>query len=161
MQLKLSLNKHYYEDYLRWLFESPTGEIIISHKMNLGKYLYAMVHTSDLPVNPPEGDIVIDIKIATRHTKLIPNKFYFYPPAVLDQINDMLEFYFDTDLRYYCLIGSELSMPRKQVYESFMTSRKMRPSREIYDMIKQRDYRRRQKLAKILNENMQQTDFQY
>jgi len=66
----------------------------------------------------------------------------------------MIEIYFDNDFREFCIIGQELNMKRKAVYEAFMELRDIKNSSEIYDMIKKRDYRRRKNLEQVLIDTM-------
>lgn len=150
-EIILPIRKSYLEDYLRWVFKSPTGPITITKRNNLGKLLTINKVESPVPVNV-EGIVLI---LPERN-----DRFYHYPADVVEMLNDMIEIYFDNDLREFCLIGQELNMKRKAVYEAFMELRDIKNSSEIFDMIKKRDYRRRKNIESIIVETMKTSVYQ-
>jgi TnpA family transposase len=144
-QITLPLRKSYFEDYLRWFFKSPSGPIVISKRNNLGKFICIHASESPIPVNN-QGTV---LQLPERN-----DKFIYFSEDVVEIINNMIEIYFDNDFREFCIIGQELNMKRKAVYEAFMELRDIKNSSEIYDMIKKRDYRRRKNLEQVLIDTM-------
>ena len=160
----LELKKNYYEDYLRWLFNSPEGILNVNPKMNIGKMFNAHLHVSEKPYHHQpifKDSVRVDLLVSTKMVRSLPQGFFYYPDFVVEQINELIEFYFDLDLTLWCQQGDKFNMQRKHVYASFLKSRKIINKTDIYEMIKKRDYRRRLKMQKILEDNFQNTDFQY
>lgn len=152
---KLPLKKNYYEEYLRWYFKSAEGTINISRTTMLGKFITALAVPIEYPVKEQAG---LPIAIPAYDSDLHKNKFYTFTPDVVDKINDMIEFYFDSDLREWCLVGGELNMQRKDIYSLFLKNRNLKEHNEIFEMIKKRDWRRRTKMKEILLNAMQSID---
>lgn len=94
-----------------------------------------------------------------KHEKRLPRGFYYYPAFVIDQINDLIDFYFDTDFRQFCLVGTELGVQRKHLYASFLKNRQIKNTGDFYERLKKRDFRRRQLMMKLIDENS--NDFGY
>ena len=156
----LPLRKSYFEDYLRWHFNSGHEQLAISLRSPLGKMLYGHISVSFKPVPKPEGERILTLRLPTKDANRLPSGFYYYHKYVIDQINDLIDFYFDTDFRQYCLVGLELGMQRKEIYESFLKNRNIVNSTDFYERLKKRDYRRRQSLIKLIDENSNYFGFQ-
>lgn len=150
-KVQLQLKKPYYEDYLRWLFQSPEGDIVVSGSKNLGRIIYTLLSRSEIPVKPKQP-IAVPLLIPYRHNKL-PEGFYFFNEAATEQINEMVDVFLDLDFRSYCLAGTEMGMQRKDVYASFLHSRNFTPSCDLFEMLKKRDYRLRKKFKNLLEEH--------
>lgn len=159
ISIELPLRRNYFADYLRWHFNSPGNDIHVSMKSPLGKLFYGMVQVAYRPQPKPTGNNIINIHLPVKDAKRLPTGFHHYPPFVVDQINDLLDFYFDTDFRQYCLVGKEIGMERRHMYESFLKNRNIRNTEDFFERLKKRDYRRRQLLMKLIDENS--NDFGY
>lgn len=157
--VSLPLKKDYYYEYLHWHFDSPGGPIYGSMSKPLGKLFYSTVHISSKPVKEVgEYPFRVDVIIPQRNDIHIPDGFYYYPTHVIDQINNLIDFYFDTDFRQYCVTAAELGIQRKHVYSTFLKTRGIKSDRDFYDRLKKRDYRRRQRMMQLLDESGRQLE---
>lgn len=160
----IELKKDYYEDYLRSLFESPEGPITVNQKMSLGKLFNSLVQINPTPIrntsNLFKDSVFVDITFSTKQSRVLPSGFFYYPNWAVLQINDMIEFYFDSDLRQCCLFADEMNLNRNDVFDVFIKHRKIKNKSKFHEMIRKRDYRRRKKLKASIINSMKLIDFQ-
>lgn len=163
-KVTIELKKDYYEDYLRWLFKSPEGPIDLKQRTSIGKLLNSLVHIKNTPIrnlsSVYEKSVFVDVILSTNRTRLKPNGFYYYPNWAIHNINDMIEFYFDSHLMQCCLFADEMNMHRSEVLELFIRHLKINNNSDFYEMIRKRAYRRRKKLKTSIIDNMKLIDFQ-
>lgn len=164
-KVTIELKKDYYEDYLRSLFESPEGPIIVNQKMSLGKLFNSLVQINPTPIrnnnnNLFKDSVSVEIILSTKQSRLLPDGFYYYPNWAVCNINDMIEFYFDSDLRQCCLFADEMNLNRNDVLDVFIKHRKIKNKSNFHEMIRKRDYRRRKKLKASIINSMKLIDFQ-
>ena len=138
----LYLRHEYLHDYLRFLFDSegkPEIEIGRGHK--LGSYICCIRKYSDMPkeTKAPRGfEYEVRLTFPSNRTK---SKFIYFVQEDIMDINDMVEAYFDIDFWRYYLHGQKMSIPQKDILETFIISRKLNSLAYNTEVLKKREYR--------------------
>jgi hypothetical protein len=142
-----------FEDYLRWLFSSHSGEIIIRTKFDLGNFIVSHVSESQLP-KQSFGSPQIQLQLPISHFEQKKPRFYFFDEWQTEMINKQISACFDLDYRQFCVSGDEKGIKKHIVIQSFIRVLNIRNSPEIFERLKKRDYRRRKILDQYLTEGI-------
>jgi hypothetical protein len=144
LKVKLKLSKPYYENYLRFVFNCPSGPVIISRNNALGKFISSQISESYLPVPDNDG---ISLSVPIRPLYALQNKYLYFTDWRMRQINDAIEFYIDFHIREYSLIAEEKRYHFKTMYELFLSQLNLENNPDYYEMFKKRNYRRRKMMS--------------
>lgn len=127
------------EQFLRWLFKSPTGPIKITREHDLGKFFMSLYRYSE----EPKESAGIDIDFGSIQS--IKFHWCYYTADDQRKINDAIDSYMTLDLMYFILEQKANGREYKDIYVDYVVSRKLEFDDKILDMIKKRDYRFRKK----------------
>lgn len=139
-------------DYIKYLF--PQGETdgpyVVKSSHTFGELLISHIRESERPVLPPSGDNVIELSLPLSNaTQYLSNKFIYYSASDMLRLNCGLKALFDIDFQTFYLKAEGLGFTKKEIIETFITSRKL-VDNDPYEALHKRVYRREQeKRARI------------
>ncbi len=149
----LILKKSYYENYLRFLFDSPTDDIIVKRDHEVGKYLFSRVrycHPSELKnfIRKNETGHQLQLVMPAHGNDLSRNYCAYFTADDMARINDFIESSAYLDFRMMVQTGNiDLKMDRKTVIEIYSD---LIFREDKYEMLKKDEWRKRKKIREWL-----------
>ncbi len=149
-------------DYLHYLFAYEDGAFSVFRDKEFGKYLCAMVHTSDTPPPKPTiTDSTVIFTIPPRVHDLFTKQFLYIRPGDYKRIEDRLKTDYNIDFDKYLYEGLKLGIQRKKVIENFIIHRKLVNKIGDVEALKKRGYRDDlKKLEKLTRQLINRADYQ-
>lgn len=161
--IKLIIRKEEHEDYLRFVFGSPKkGPVTIDRCRDVGKYICSRVRYSDKPQSSAvaKGEFPVELILPERGLRTATSHYLYFTQEDIDKINDFLTAEFNQFFRGYMLAGEDMNMDYQDLIEAFMAGIGIRNPGTKFDTLKKKDYRHREKIHKILSENLQRVGYQ-
>lgn len=156
--IQLPLRKKYHENYLRYIFQSPTGPIPINRNEDVGKYLYSRVRYCDpsqLPVNNDQHSVALIMP--STPTDLSRNYCLYYTADDVARINDFIESSAYLEFRLLIQAGvHDLQMNRKLIIEVFSD---LILGTDRYEALKKDEYRKRKKIHAFIRNASQSFNY--
>ncbi|HNX87690.1 MAG TPA: hypothetical protein PKH58_01295 [Paludibacteraceae bacterium] len=147
--IQLKIRKPYFENYLRWVFNSQEGDIKVNRDEILGKFLFSMARTSDIPIKVRNQTGIVKL-IMPSHICDDRSKYrsIYYSVDDENHINDYIEACAFMDLRMMVQTAKlDMKMDRKTVFEIYS---EMIFGENKYEALKKYEYRRRKKALDYL-----------
>lgn len=149
--IKISLRKSYYENYLRFVFDTPEGPIPIIRTEAVGKYIFSRLRYSPTPVHQNHPGHQVEIILPKNGSCSAPSHFPYFTVEDTLFINDFINASSYLDFRLIVNTGcNDLNMDRKRVIGLYSD---LIFGEDKYEMLKKDDYRRRQKVTKWLHQS--------
>ena len=155
MTVTLRVDNTTLSDYLHYLYPQEADGLKVSSDNILGKLLIAHCREAPAPMFPIEGECVVTLILPKcRATQTLENKFLYYTAGDMAQLNMALRACFDLDLATYYRKGEAVGFSKKDIVEGFIFSRKLL-SKDNFDAIHKRVYRRQQEIMGQLSRKLQ------
>jgi len=155
--IQLFLRKPYFENYLRFIFESHEGPIIINRDHEIGKYLFSRVRYSNLKTKIEYTGHSVEIVLPANKNDCSRSNFIHYTSDDMLRINDFIESCAYLDLRMMIDVGSrDLKMDRKTIISVFSD---FVYGEDKYEMLKKDEYRKRKKIVDWLKKSSKQLGY--
>lgn len=149
--IRIFLRKAYFENYLRFIFDSHEGAIIINRDHEIGKYLFSRVRYSNSLSKVECSGHPVEIILPANKNDCSRTNFIYYTTDDLQRINDFIESSAYLDLRMMIDIGSrDLKMDRKTIISVFSDAIY---GEDKYEMLKKDEYRKRKKIVDWLKKS--------
>lgn len=149
--ITLFLRKPYFENYLRFIFDTPEGAIIVNRDHELGKYLFSRVRYSHNKSKAESTGHPVQLILPANGTDCSRTNFIYYTADDMARINDFLESSAYLDLRMMIDIGNkDLKMDRKTIISIFSDTIY---GEDKYEMLKKDEYRKRKKVVDWLKKS--------
>lgn len=153
-----------FEQFLRFTFNSPTGDIRVNRKHDLGKLMISRVRYAEKPVNNEGVGIVFpDVKSVKKHWCYYTSEdMHLINDAIssfltLDLVNFVLEKRATLDMLYYLAERRAKGKERNELFVEYILDRGFEMDGQIYDMLKKREYRFRASAYKKSEDNEQKS----
>ncbi|WP_299222217.1 hypothetical protein [uncultured Alistipes sp.] len=127
MEIKFRVSDQLALDYLRYLFNAPAPEPIrLSLASDFGRMAIGLYKTSDTPIDQSEDDRTVTL-VLPRHqtTAAAMTRYIYFTEADTKRLNMILDALFNIDLDTYYLQGIQAGMPKRDVIEGFVLSRRL------------------------------------
>lgn len=147
--IQLKIRKPYFENYLRWVFNSPEGDIKINRDEILGKFLFSMAKTSNIPIKKRNQSGIVKL-IMPSHICDDRSKYrsIYYTVDDENHINDFIESSAFMDLRMMIQTARlDMGMDRKTVIKIYC---EMIFGENKYEALQKYEYRRRKRALDYL-----------
>lgn len=142
MEIKFRAKDKLALDYLRYLFNAPAPESIrISLASDFGRMAVGLFKTSDTPVDRADDALTVTL-VFPRHqtTAAAMTRYAYFTEADMKRLNMILDALFNIDLDTYYLQGIQAGMPKRDVIEGFVLSRRL-VSADYAETLGKRAYR--------------------
>ncbi len=142
MEIKFRANDQLALDYLRHLFNSPApGPIRLSLASDFGRMAVGLFKTSDTPIEHTDDVFTVTL-VLPRHqaTAAAMTRYAYFSEADTKRLNAIIDALFNIDLDTYYLQGIQAGMPKRDVIEGFVLSRRL-VSVDYADTLGKRVYR--------------------
>jgi hypothetical protein len=151
------LRKRYFENYLRFIFDTPEGPIMINRDHELGKYLFSRVRYSHLKNKTDITGCPVELILPANGNDCSRTNFIYYSVDDMARINDFIESSAYLDLRMMIDIGNkDLKMDRKTIISIFSDAIY---GEDKYEMLKKDEYRKRKKVVFWLKKSAKQLGY--
>ena len=152
----LSITDSILQDYCRYLFpEMQDGFLKVTNKAMFGRLLISHLKVSDTPVPftaDPQSRMVFSFPILPS-SKTLADKWLYYDKTDTESLNDTLKALFDQDFYVFYFNGLHSEYQKRDIINAFIASRKLY-SREEFDVLSKRAYRKEQRYQKIIFEKL-------
>jgi hypothetical protein len=143
--IKLELKKDWYINYLKFVFATEEDPIKINRTEPLGKMLFSMVRTSNLPMHFCNEKPFVKLVMPSHGHDTGKYKFMYYTAEDVERISDYIEAMAYIDHRTMIVTGrNDLGMDKKTVVSIFST---MIYGEDCYEALTKDEYRKRKKYA--------------
>lgn len=142
MQIKFRPDDQLIFDYLRYLFNAKSGEPIrLTLANDFSRMAVGLYKVSDKPDDRPDDELTTTL-VLPRHqtTYAAMNRHIFFTNVDTKRLNMILDALFNIDLDTYYLQGIQAGMPKRDVIEAFIVSRRL-ISTDYTDTLNKRTYR--------------------
>lgn len=142
MQIKFRPDDQLSYDYLRYLFDARPGEPIrITLANDFGRMAVGLYKVSDRPDDRPDDAQTVTLVLPRHQTTYAAMTRYIYFTNVdTKRLNMILDALFNIDLDTYYLQGIQAGMPKRDIIEAFVVSRRL-VSADYADTLNKRTYR--------------------
>ena len=143
--IKLELKKPWYINYLKFVFASEDEPIKINRNEPLGKLLFSMVRTSNMPLHLTNDKKFVKLVMPDHKHDTGKYKFMYYTDEDTERISDYIEAMAYIDHRSMIATGKlDLGMDKKTVISIFST---MIYGDDCYEALTKDEYRKRKKYS--------------
>lgn len=142
MEIKFRAHDQLSIDYLRYLFDAePDGPIRISLTNDFGRMVVGLYKVSDIPEDHEDDPLTVTL-LLPRHqtTSAAMTRYIHFTKADTKRLNMILDALFNIDLDTYYLQGIQAGMPKRDIIEGFVISRRL-VSTDYADTLNKRTYR--------------------
>lgn len=142
MQIKFRPDNQLSYDYLRYLFDARPGEPIrITLANDFGRMAVGLYKASDKPDDRPDDPLTATLVLPRHQTTYTAMTRYIYFTNVdTKRLNMILDALFNIDLDTYYLQGIQAGMPKRDIVEAFVVSRRL-VSADFTETLNKRTYR--------------------
>ena len=141
--INLALRQPWYLNYLKFIFGSETEPIKVNRNEELGKYLFSMVRTAQLPVHFDTSLPYVKLIMPNHECDTGRYKFMYYTVEDTIRIGDYIEAVAYADLRSIIAAGNiDLGMDKKTIISLFSH---LIYGKDCYEALKKDEYRKRKK----------------
>lgn len=155
--IRLFLKKPYFENYLRFIFESNEGPILINRDHEIGKYLFSRIRYSNCRTKIEHNGHSVEIVLPANRNDCSRSNFIYYNSDDMIRINDFIESSAYLDLRMMIDVGNrDLKMDRKTIISVFSDAIY---GEDKYEMLKKDEYRKRKKIVEWLKKSSKQLGY--
>lgn len=159
-QITIELKPHL-ADFCRHEFKCDEyGRIFLSRKHDIGRHVYSMLLTSDMPVKKPVPDnpVTFIIPVTSTNHYEMKHRFVYVSKWGEEKIQDFIESEFNQRMRLLFEAGYRKRYSQKQIVEAILQAYNIRHTTLNYDSVKKSDYRQRRKNRKIIFDDLQRVD---
>lgn len=142
MQIQFTPSSELTLDYLCYLFKADPGQPIrLTLSNDFGRMAAGIYKTSEQPVMLPQNRLTVTL-ILPRHQATRPARarYAYFSQSDTRRLNLILDALLNIDLDTYYLQGIQAGMPKQDIIESFVVSRKI-ASMDYTDTLSKRTYR--------------------
>jgi len=132
-----------HREYLHHIFEFEDGTFKVTRDTDLGRFICAMVKTTEFPVEQKRDEekaVYFKLPVTSAMPSLFKH-FCHIGPDDQRKINDYLISVFNQDYTQYYYVGRSLRMKQKDVITNFILSRKLISKIGDVEQLKKRAYR--------------------
>jgi hypothetical protein len=141
MRIKFRAQNQYNLDYLRYIFDARPGEDVnITLTEDFGRMAMAMFQPCEKRDAKPDDELTVYLRLPRHKTIAGTTHRIYYPAAMQRRLNLLLSAQFNNELNTYYAQGIALGIPKKEIIEAFMDSRRM-TSVDGIDTLGKRVYR--------------------
>jgi hypothetical protein len=149
--IDLILKKQSSENYLRFIFNTPSGSTIqVNRDHEVGQYLFSRIRTCSFKKRRLDSatGIIAKLQMPTHGNDCGRNCLSYYSAEDMVRINDYIEASAYLDFRMMVQTGNiDLKMDRKTVIEIYSD---LIFGEDKYEMLKKDEYRKRKKIREYL-----------
>mgnify|MGYP001463989711 CR=1 FL=1 len=151
-RVAIELNDAVFEDYIRFVFKSPHGDIKVKQSLPLGKYISSQVKFAKQPrLSYGKANTALIISFPSlNHLTSNP----YFDQLATTQINKAISFYLDADFREFCILGYEKKMKLQAIVAKFIEVYNISGGDDAFERFKKREYRRRKKIDEMFMERI-------
>lgn len=146
MIVTINLSFKYAEDFLRHIFQVPSGTIEVSRTCEIGKFLFSLVECS----NRPTHQTGLTLSIPRTKCDSLRNKFLTISKSNQERFNDYIESQFYINFEKWMVECTRHGLSYSRAIILFIDSMNITEDNQIYETLKKRDYRNRKKMKKNL-----------
>ena len=157
--LTISLKPHLADFCRHGMRQDKEGNIILSRKSDIGKHIYSMVMTSDMPVKglPCTDPVSFIIPVTGANQYIIKYRFIYVSRWGEEKIQDYIEAEFNLRMRLLFEAGYRKKFSQKEIVESILQAYNIKNTALNYEAVKKSDYRMNRKNRKIIFEDLQKS----
>lgn len=147
MSIICHIQDQMHRDYLHSIFTFENGVFKVTRETDLGKFICALVKTTDYPVEQKlneEKAVYFEMPTTSEMPSLF-RKFCHITAEDQRRINDYLISIFNQDFITYYYVGRNLKLKQKDVILNFILSRKLVSRIGEVEQLKKRAYRAEEK----------------
>ncbi len=131
-------------DYLRYISKTTDdGPIRLSSTNDFGKMSIGLYKLSSEPINIQEDELTVEL-VLPRHqtTAQCQYRYVYFTESDMKRLNYILNAIFNLDLDTYYLQGIQAGMPKIDIIDGFIISRRLASSEsDLAETLSKRTYR--------------------
>lgn len=142
MQIKFRTKDQLALDYLRYLFNTPPEQPIrLTLANDFGRMAVGLYKFSEKPDDRPDDTMTATL-VLPRHqiTYAARTRYIYFTDVDIKRLNMILDALFNIDLDTFYLQGIQAGIPKRDIIEAFIISRRL-VSADYADTLNKRTYR--------------------
>lgn len=157
--LTISLKPHLADFCRHEMRQDKEGNIILSRKTDIGKYIYSNIVTADTPVKglPVSDPVNFLVPVTGANQYVMKYRFVHVSRWGEEKIQDYIEAEFNLRMRLLFEIGYRKNYTQKQIVESILQGYNIKNTALNYEAVKKSDYRNNRKNRKIIFDDLQKS----
>lgn len=142
MQIKFRPDDQLSYDYLRYLFDAKAGDPIrITLTNDFGRMAVGLYKVSDKPDDRMDDALTATLVLPRHQTTYAAlTRYVYFTETDTKRLNMILDALFNIDLDTYYLQGIQAGMPKRDIIEAFVVSRRL-VSADYAETLNKRTYR--------------------
>lgn len=155
--LTISLKPHLADFCRHEMKQDREGNIVLSRRHDIGRHIYSMIVTSDLPVKtlPVSDPVNFIVPVTSANQYVMKYRFVYVSKWGEEKIQDYVESEFNLRVKLMFEFGYRKNYTQKQIVEAILQAYNIKNTSLNYEAIKKSDYRNNRKNRKIIFEDLQ------
>lgn len=144
-------------DFLRHVFNSPQGPIVIHRKYDIGKVITSLVRESEYPVSPRIHKSKCEILLPQNSSADLSTKFLYIDAWGEKQIQDYITAEFNMKAKLFFEVGYTLfNYEQQHIAEGFLTAYRIKENHLSMAAVIKNDFRKRKRTKEEIANQLQQ-----